>query len=87
MAKKTERRIDLVEKEVEEIRTKLQRLPGLERLIEQLTQNMATMMLAVEETRKSVAAVSSLKGGLNNNSEGVGSITEGPIPIDDHRRI
>lgn len=71
-----------MEKELEEVKIELQRLPGLERTMEHLAQNVGKMMQALEETRRAVAAFSNPKSGTKGRSEGdgLGSITRGYVP-------
>ena len=57
--KKSEGRVDSLEKEVGEIREKMQRLPGMEKTVMDLAQNVMRVLQLLEETHKAVAALSS----------------------------
>ena len=57
--KKSEGRVDSLEKEVGEIREKMQRLPGMEKTVMDLAQNVMRVLQLLEETHKVVAALSS----------------------------
>lgn len=74
--KKTDNRVEVVEKEMKQLN---QSLPGLEHSVEQLTQNMARMMQTLEATQKAIVALSFPKVVPNQNQtgEGFGSVLEG----------
>ena len=56
--KRNESRVDCLEKEVGEIRKEMQRLPGMEKTVMDLTQNVMRVLQSLEETQKAVAALS-----------------------------
>lgn len=76
--KKTEGRVELMEKEMEELKAGTQRLPGLETSVEHLTQSMAKMMQSMNETQKILTALILPKSARNKemDGEGSGSMTE-----------
>ena len=47
-------RVESMENELEEMKLQLQRLPGLERMVEHMAQNFVKMMQTLEDTQKSV---------------------------------
>lgn len=85
--KKTKTKLEALEKEMEEVRTELQKLQGLEKAMEHLAQNVAKLLQSQEETQKAVAALANLKVGANKSFEGgsSGSVTEGLVPASTFR--
>lgn len=69
--------------ELEEIKSKIQRLSGLEKSVENITQTMAKILYSREDTQKTVAILINPKFGMNTNlkGEGSGSITKGQVPL------
>ena len=57
--KRNEGRVDCLEKEVGEIREEMQRLPGMEKTVMDLAQNVMRVLQSLKETQKAVAALSS----------------------------
>ena len=55
--KHSDNRVESVERELEEIRSKLQRLPGLERSMEHMAQNVVKLMQSLEETQRAVQSL------------------------------
>ena len=55
--KATDTRVQGMEKELEEVKSRLQRLPAIERNVEQLMQGLAQLFQAMEDTQCSVAAM------------------------------
>ena len=56
--KRNEVRVDCLEKEVGEIREEMQRLPGMEKTVMDLAQNVMQVLQSLEETQKAVVALS-----------------------------
>lgn len=56
--KRNEGHVDCLEKEVGEIREEMQRLPGMEKTVMDLAQNVMRVLQSLEETQKVVAALS-----------------------------
>ena len=52
-------RVESMENELEEMKLQLQRLPGLERMVEHMAQNFVKMMQTLEDTQKSVQSLAS----------------------------
>ena len=55
--KPTDTRVDVMEKELEEVKTNLQRLPVLEKTMEQLSQGLSQMFQSMEETQRAIASL------------------------------
>ena len=52
--KSSDSRVEAMEKDLEELKMELQRLPGLERAMEHMSENFVKLLQTMEETQKSV---------------------------------
>ena len=68
--KKMDARMDLLEQGMEMAKEQVQKLPRIERLLEQMAQNMVRSLQSIEETQKMVAA-------LMGSNDSVVKMTEG----------
>ena len=72
--------MDLMEQELEIVKEQLQKLPGMERSLEQMAQNLMRSLQSVKETQKMVAALMAPKDSVVKTTEGEevrGRVTEG----------
>ena len=79
--KKMDTRMDLLEQEMEMVKEQLQKLPRMERSLEQMAQNMVRSLRSVEETQKMVATLMASKDSVVKMIEGEevrGQVTEEP---------
>ena len=73
-------RIDVMEQELEMVKEQLQKLPGIERSLEQMAQNMVRSLQSMEETQKMVAGLVASNGSVAKAPAGIASreqLTEG----------
>ena len=62
-------RVGNLEKEMEEVKIKLERLPEMEKMMDTLTHGLARMLLALEETNRAVQSIGKFKGGTKTTPE------------------
>lgn len=75
--------MEAIERELEEVKAGMQRLPSLEKSVENLNQNVARILHSLEETQRTVVTLVNPKVGLGKNleGEGSGSIVDESAPI------
>ena len=59
--KKTDARMDIMEQETERVKEQLQKLPAIERSLEQLAQHVVRAIQTMEEMQKAVVALGTLQ--------------------------
>ena len=81
--KSSDTRLESVEREIEEIRTELQRIPGLERSMEHMAQNVVKLMQTMEETQKAVQSLKTSQAKQKTVADGgePSSQPEGSPPL------
>ena len=67
--KKLDVRLDIVEQEMKMVKEQLQKLPEIERLMEQMAQNLVRSLQSMKETQKLVAAMAVQKGSTAEKGE------------------